>query len=145
VYVVGSTGITQELDDVGIQYLPIGVSSSIIPDFCQSVLCDWIKEAIMASKKEKKLKKFLFFFYVGKEEASIVFKNFFMEVQKQLQGNLLQNFEFDSPANVPIRDRKNLGLVLYSEKILEVRSTKLFNVFASLRRAKPQTLLVGFF
>jgi hypothetical protein len=24
---VGSTGITQELDDVGIQYLPIGVSS----------------------------------------------------------------------------------------------------------------------
>jgi len=32
VYVVGSTGITQELDDVGIKYLPIGVSNSLSLD-----------------------------------------------------------------------------------------------------------------
>ena len=41
VYVVGSSGITQELDDVGISYLPNGISESLVMD---AAVCHGLKQ-----------------------------------------------------------------------------------------------------
>jgi len=41
VYVIGSSGITQELDDVGIKYLPIGISESLAMD---AAVCHGLKQ-----------------------------------------------------------------------------------------------------
>ena len=67
---VGSAGITQELDDVGIQYLPIGVSTKSV-DMCISLVLSRFFFLLLWSKFGKVKENLLFSLYLPNFDPSI--------------------------------------------------------------------------